>query len=73
MFKLEKGIPFVERQQYEGSKYPFSLMEVGDSFEFEASIIIRVQSAACNAGKRGNMKFKAHKVSKDKGRCWRVK
>jgi hypothetical protein len=66
MYEVEKGIKMPE----ENPKYPFRLMEIGDSFEFPSEELPKVRWA-CNAFRRKSqpcMKF-VFKVN----RCWRVK
>lgn len=52
-------------------KYPFTQMEVGDSFFVPEKTAARFQSTASSASKRHSMKFRCRNV--DGGvRCWRV-
>ena len=68
-FKIEKGVPVPPRNGGRGApeKYPFSSMEVGDSFLAPE----KAQSSTQSAGKRLGMKFTSRKEA-DGVRIWRV-
>jgi hypothetical protein len=55
------------------TKYPFSSMQPGDSFEFPADEKEKVQSAASSYGRRHDMTFKVRTIDEDRARCWRTK
>jgi hypothetical protein len=58
MYIIEKGIP-LKREVRQG-KYPFNLMEVGDSFFVECSTK-KISPLSHSFGKRHNMKFAVRK------------
>ena len=70
-FKIEKDIPLPDRiGSGRARKYPFSRMEVGDSF-FAPVAGNRIHSAVSQFSKRTGMKFTVKKV--DGGcRVWRL-
>jgi hypothetical protein len=69
MIALEKGKE-IPKKQKEG-KYPYHLMEVGDSFYIEGEILSKVCNASYREWKRTGRKFTARKI--DNGvRVWRV-
>jgi hypothetical protein len=67
-YNIESGIkpPKEHRRQ----KYPFGLMNVGDSFPFPIEDYMRIASAMVMYGNRQGKKFR---LSKMELRCWRVK
>ena len=66
--KIDKNIPILAL--YTRTKYPFSDMEIGDSF-LVSSDHKSIRSVAISAGRRLNAKFTVRKV--DGGlRCWRI-
>ena len=75
-FVIEKNIPI--KQRVKNSRYPFDIMELGDSFfvpvgneHRTAAVGARLRTCAYAHGKRRGM-FSFRKV--DGGlRCWRVK
>ena len=77
-YKIEKGIPLAPKTQLRRSRYPFSQMEVGDSFfvPVEADVELgllhhRVHSCASYMGKRLGRKFTTR--SNETGvRVWRT-
>lgn len=74
MYKIEKGVePPKLRDYIWGQRYPFRMMEVGDSFAFEVNDYTRVSSAMyVYIKKTPPVKFV---IKKDGGgyRCWRVR
>ena len=70
---IEKGIEMPEKGVR--NKYPFHLMNVGDSFKVDTGKLHSVRSSAYNYKYRtGNdtFKFEFRKVD-ESWRCWRVK
>lgn len=61
---VDKGVPVPEGKW---SIWPFSKMEIGDSFSFEKESINSVSSAAVGFAKRSGRKF-----SRRGTRIWRV-
>ena len=51
-------------------KYPWSKMEIGDSFFVEKGELRKIAGAACHAGRRANKKFIA-RVVEGGVRAWR--
>lgn len=75
-FEIEKGIPIPQQQKI---KYPFSEMEIGDSFLVNKPYTIKLQTAIscaarsfCNR-KRLDRKFSVRKTDDNKLRIWRTK
>lgn len=82
MLEIEKGIPIpkVDKSYAYDSKYPFKVMEVGDSFfvpvdrEQPRKQFHRVAmniSASCRAKRMNGKKFLTRTL-RDGVRCWRV-
>lgn len=82
-YKIEKGVP-IPRKRGEKSKYPFSQMEVGDSFEVKVDILTSPEKLAMSIRNcyhnvcRYNNEFKDRKftiriISPQSVRCWRIK
>lgn len=72
-FKIEKNIPMPDSAS---SKYPFSKMEIKDSFlvgKLDAKNTIIFRTTANNCGKKLKMKFSTKKIEGGAVRCWRVK
>lgn len=67
--KIEKNIP-IPIKCY--SRYPFSEMEIGDSFLVHSALIKSIRTDAYMAGKRLSKKFSTRRVS-DGVRIWRIK
>ena len=69
--KIDKNVPLPTPHT---SKYPFRIMEVGDSFAITdtAKNVNLVRSAASNCGKRHGVKFQV-RVEEGGARVWRVK
>lgn len=65
--KIEKGIALPER-------FPFSLMDVGDSFAVPADIKKTIIATSASIyGRRNEKKFSVRKDAAGQLRCWRVK
>jgi len=71
MFKIEKGIT---RPPGEPGvrKYPFSQMEIGDSFLIPQDYMTRVRAAAHRHGERTRTKFTIRRMEDGSYRCWRT-
>jgi hypothetical protein len=72
VIKIDKGIPAPAENSHAG-KYPFSLMEIGDSF-FICLDAVRVdgfRSTASIAGKRHQMRYRIRK-EENGARVWRI-
>lgn len=69
-YEIEKGIPVFPR-----GKYPFSRMEIGDSFlvpaEDGGAKVRKVRSAACEFARRKSVKFTCLSVNGGL-RIWRT-
>jgi hypothetical protein len=70
-FKIEKNIPIPLHR----GKYPFSKMEIGDSFGFETEILMKVRTGSYSWMSRfgKGKRFLVKKTDKKLGRCWRIK
>lgn len=68
--KIDKNIPMANTVSR--NNYPFSKMEVGDSFAVNVEDFNKVRPAASWYGKRNNMKFSVRHWE-GAYRCWRVK
>ena len=68
-FKIDKKIPLPN--SISRNNYPFSEMEVGDSFEVGPEDINRIRPAATWYGKRHKMKFAVRHYA-GAFRCWRL-
>lgn len=79
MMRIERGVP-LDRKRGREAVYPFSDMDVGDSFLVGVSgdaraVQRRVASAASAAGKRLGYRFVTRQVNEGgevSVRCWRV-
>lgn len=70
-FKIDKNVPMPA--PYSRTKYPFRLMEIGDSFVIPDGVARQyISSYAANAGKRLGRKFSVRKAADGSVRCWRV-
>lgn len=67
--KVEKGIPLPSSY----GKYPFSKMEVGDSFKWPLECRARLNTAAANYAKSHDMRFTIRAISPRELRIWRTK
>jgi len=71
--KIEKGIP-VPGRRAESCKYPFTKLEVGDSFLVPEGLDMAMfRSASSYAGKRNSKTFTTRKIEGGRYRCWRIK
>lgn len=68
MMQVEKNVPV---QGFKLNKYPFLLMDVGDSFAFDGPRE-KLAAAASYAGLRHGLKFSVRKTAEGNYRCWRV-
>lgn len=74
-YPIEKGVP-MPPAAIGGYKYPFGMMEVGDSFpilEPDMEQLKKIRSAACIYGKNNGRQFSIKKDPEAPGswRCWR--
>ena len=67
MYQIEKDVPMPRR-----GKYPFSEMEIGDSFSVPAEDRLRLASSASRASARLGCKFVTRKQKDGSVRCWRT-
>ncbi len=65
-YKIDKNIPLSATD-----KYPFSEMEVGDSFAVSIDDEGKVRSASQNHGRKHGKKFSIRKFE-NAYRCWRI-
>ena len=70
-FKIDKDVPIPEGAGKKSYKYPFSEMEVGDSF-FTDVLREKLYPAASYYGKRNGKKFSIRKMEGGY-RVWRIK
>lgn len=71
-YRIRKGIPLPEKSS--NAIYPFSDMEIGDSFTFESDSIAKIEQAAYQYARRvgGGVKFSVRKLDDDRAGIWRV-
>lgn len=68
--QIDKGVPLPVGGAK--SKYPFGVLQVGDSFLFPAGTPRnKASSAALNHGKRHGVKFTV-RAEGERFRCWRI-
>ena len=78
MFKIEKNIQ-MPAKRHKSTTYPFSEMEIGDSFfvkEGEINNPHKLYTANSYYGSRNNKKFTVRKTTENGyigWRCWRIK
>lgn len=72
MIVVEKGVPVPKKREVKKreSRYPFDVMDVGDSFLI-ATDCTKVRAAAYAYAKRQNKKFVVRKIG-SAHRCWRL-
>jgi len=68
MYKIEKGVPM---QKHKSDVYPFSEMEIGDSFFVEGGDKYKLGPAASSSGKRHGRKYSVRLVEGGY-RVWRT-
>ena len=66
----EHAIPAARQHNGRREKYPWSQMEIGDSFFVEKGEVRKIAGAACHAGRRANKKFVV-RVAEGGVRAWR--
>lgn len=69
VFVIDKG---VAAPLPNGAKYPFRLMQVGDSFAVPAEQFAAMNFAAAAFGRRTGMVFTCRRTSEAEGRAWRL-
>ncbi len=72
MLKVESGIPLPKRPAKGPTKYPWTALEVGQSFLIPGGTLANLRSSCTQAGKRYKMKFVARQVANNV-RIWRVR
>ena len=70
MIAIDKHIPIPDFMKY--SKWPFPLMQVGDSFVLPKEKYRSVINACAQQKKRKGVQFTVRKISDSEYRCWRV-
>ena len=77
MFKVEKGVPIPVARRGTEKKYPFSDLEIGDSFFVSGKLVVTFSGQVSTAAKRmPGRRFTARTVTENgiKGvRVWRTK
>jgi hypothetical protein len=69
-FKVDTGIPVPEGNY---GRYPFPVMNIGDSFSFNKDMLKRLRCAAHAYAQRHNgVRFVFRQISEDEWRCWKV-
>jgi hypothetical protein len=66
----EHAIPAARQHNGRREKYPWSQMDVGQSFFVENGEVRKIAGAACHAGRRANKKFVV-RVAEGGVRAWR--
>lgn len=70
MYKIESNIPCLPSRQ---ERYPFLLLEVGQSFGFQLHQLKDIRSSAQWVAKKHGLKFSVRKSKAEGiGRCWRT-
>jgi len=69
-FKIESGIP-ISPPARRGASYPFSVMEIGQSFAVPRENGPRMRNAAAQASMRTPRRFVV-RASATEFRCWRI-
>ena len=67
--RIDKDVPVPHRRSL---KYPWQVMEIGDSFAFPSKDKGSVNSAACSYARRHDAMFMMRKVSETHHRIWRI-
>ncbi len=70
IYQIDKDIPVPERRRGRPAKYPFAIMEPGDSIA--ARPVVAVQRAASAHAKRHGRKFVCRAQGDGTVRVWRV-
>lgn len=80
-FVIEKNVPLptLNRRGAVGSRYPFDMMQVGDSFAIDASgpVVLSYRTKSLRSiisrySKAHNKKFSVYKMSDTQIRIWRT-
>ena len=72
MIQIEKDVPLTNASHMKGSKYPFAMMSVGDSFKVEVKpASMRSLATAYSKKEQGTVKFAVRAVEGGT-RVWRV-
>lgn len=71
MIEIEKGVPLPTTEPVKCRKYPYTTMEIGDSFLVTDRTPEAVGSSASQMGKRLNRKFRSAKT-REGVRVWRI-
>lgn len=69
-YVIEKNVPMPVSRQGK-KRWPFGIMEVGDSFGFEPENQKKVAGAAAAYGRKHGKKYSVHKTESGP-RCWRT-
>lgn len=77
--QIEKNIPYSKKKVKKETHFPFSEMEIGDSFLMEFNRVnfninfdrMAVANAACQWGKKTGTKFSIRR-EENGFRCWRI-
>lgn len=70
--QIEQNVPVPPRTNMKASKYPWGLMDEGDSFSVDGKSVSSMRTTASAAGKRLGMKFIVRAEGEDSVRVWRV-
>lgn len=72
-FVIEKGISTPVINSGRGHpKYPFAVMEIGDSFALSREQVVLVRVSASQHSKRHGKRFTVTTDAKGDYRCWRI-
>ena len=73
MVEIETGVELPKISRHgRPSKYPFSEMQVGQSFVVNEESLSGVRASASNYGKKTSSKFAVRKCADGLYRCWRT-
>lgn len=77
-FRIEFGVEFPpprksrQRESRPRRRWPFSAMQVGDSFVVPGALRQALREAASTHGRRHGAKFATRKQADGTYRCWRI-
>ena len=72
MIKIESNIPIPRNKSGREMKYPFKLMEVGDSFLVPPGSDNKVRICAHASRKQTGYNYTVRKMEDGTYRCWRI-
>ena len=70
-YRVEQGVEIPPAQNIR-LKYPFNVMQIGDSFSCDIKDRGTIEAYSHSYGKRHKMKFVTRSIDEKTGRLWRI-